>query len=118
MKAIIGFGDNAKKLGSDEIVGAIFLEDHMKILRRYSSIGRKAFLSNETNEIMEQGKVVSNITGSWLKSIYFDDKEYWNSKQNCYKMHMCLDVLPSDWRFREDIIWMLYGLYDNANKWK
>lgn len=62
--------------------------------------------------------MISEISGSWLKSICFDDKEYWNNLQPCYKMQMCLDVLPSDWRFREDLIWLLYGGNENASNWK
>jgi len=31
---------------------------------------------------------------------------------------MDFDVLPSDWRFREDLIWLSYGEPDKANKWK
>ena len=33
-------------------------------------------------------------------------------------MHMALDVLPSDWRFREDLIWLVYSNKQNANEWK
>ncbi len=33
-------------------------------------------------------------------------------------MHMDTDVLPSDWRFREDLIWLIYKNKQQANKWK
>lgn len=28
------------------------------------------------------------------------------------------DVMPSDWRYREDLIWLMYGFKDIAANWK
>jgi len=29
-----------------------------------------------------------------------------------------MDVLASDWRYREDLIWLKYGFHDIAASWK
>ena len=50
---------------------------------------------------------VSRITGNWLESISFDDKCYWNI--NSYipcEIFATMDSIPSDARFREDLIWL------------
>lgn len=31
---------------------------------------------------------------------------------------MKMDVLPSDWRFREDLLWIAYNKKDYADEWK
>ena len=33
-------------------------------------------------------------------------------------MYNGADVLPSDWRYREDLIWLKYGFQDIAAAWK
>ncbi len=80
-----------------------------------SSIGNKIFNGSFKSE---QKRLISKIYGSWVKSIGFDDKEFWNVNNQCYNLLMDYDVLPSDWRFREDLLWIAYGKTDNANAWK
>ena len=35
-----------------------------------------------------------------------------------FKLQMNLDPLPSDWRYREDLLWLLYGDIKMADSWK
>ncbi len=55
---------------------------------------------------------ICEIKGSWLNSIEFDGKTYWrlmgdkNSKPA--PQRATKNPLPSDWRFREDLIWLKY----------
>ena len=75
------------------------------------------------------------IGGSWLESITFDDKDYWDidehapdrqvphypeaAKQDSdYKSPATNMILPSDWRYREDLIWLIYGFQEPAAAWK
>ena len=62
--------------------------------------------------------VISRIRGGFTESISIDDIEYWNSSQKSYKLKVCDDVLPSDWRFREDLIWFHQGEVARADEWK
>ena len=33
-------------------------------------------------------------------------------------MYVGKDVLPTDWRYREDLIWLMYGYMEIAANWK
>lgn len=63
-------------------------------------------------------ELISEVTGSWVKKIFIDGEEYWDSKRKTFLTHMVKDPLPSDTRFREDILWILYNDISNAQKWK
>ena len=66
------------------------------------------------------------IEGSWLENIKFDNKEYWDiddhepnrqvphyprpqKQDDDYKNNETDMSLPSDWRHREDLLWLTYG---------
>ena len=78
LKAMVGMR-NAKndKLPVDELVGGIYQEDD-NFIERYKSIGRKAF-NEKQNNIKTENQYLSTISGSWLKSICFDQQEYWTN---------------------------------------
>ena len=55
-------------------------------------------------------KILSKITGSWLKEVRFDGRKYWDIDND----HPCWvrpvkKCLPSDGRFREDLIWLFHS---------
>jgi len=59
---------------------------------------------------------VSTIQGSWLKNLEIDGKLYWSINDDVPGRQIpLLDtdnqgiILPSDWRYREDLIWLKYG---------
>ena len=56
------------------------------------------------------------LTGSWLEDVWFDNVCYWNINKDvpCW-IQPVKYCLPSDGRFREDVIW-LYRAYHNAEK--
>ena len=61
------------------------------------------------------------MSGSWLKGIRIDDKEYWNYKTVIPERQVPFvseAVMPSDWRFREDLIWLKYNEMLIAHQWK
>jgi hypothetical protein len=62
-------------------------------------------------------KVISKVSGSWLKNLKFDDKEtYWDIDKYVPDWIKPSDkVLPSDGRFREDLIW-LYRVFNSNNE--
>jgi hypothetical protein len=60
-----------------------------------------------------KSKPLARITGSWLKELLIDGKEYWNiDKQEPSWIKPCTNVLPSDGRYREDLIWLFRSFYD------
>ncbi len=65
-------------------------------------------------------KSVCEIKGSWLRHLIIGDKEYWNIEiDNPERQIPALeDVCPSDWRYREDLLWLKYNYMTIAQKWK
>ena len=115
IKAVIHVGDDKKNL--DKFTGGIYLA------KKKFNINEKAFKKTIFPEIKKKKfpkdiKPLSIVSGSWYKNIIFDGEELWNSKQECYRVHLGKDVLPSDFRFREDVIWMMYENQKNAGEWK
>ena len=53
-------------------------------------------------------ELIAEVSGSWLENLVIGDKEYWNI--DTYEPMKALPVpnpLPSDPRYREDLIWLL-----------
>lgn len=74
--------------------------------------------------LFREGKLAQNETalakvdGCWFESLSFNSVPFWDHSQPAYKMKMKKDVLPSDWRFREDILWLLYENPKFSLQWK
>ena len=66
----------------------------------------------------ESRQQICKIEGLLLEKLEFDGVPYWSNAQKGYKLQMNDDVLPSDWRFREDLVWLLYGNSVHAQAWK
>lgn len=64
-------------------------------------------------------KEVSNIAGSWIENLIFDNKEIWNINKNPPTRPIATkNPIPSDSRYREDLIWLKYGNLDLSEYWK
>lgn len=73
------------------------------------------------SHIKDVQEKVCDISGSWLKGLKFDDQEYWNVDwDECRPFRQIPEerVLPSDWRYREDLIWLERNNMPNADEWK
>lgn len=73
------------------------------------------------SHIQDVKKELSKIEGSWLRNLCFDGEEYWNVDwDECRPFRQVPEkvVLPSDWRYREDLIWLERGNLPNADAWK
>ena len=65
----------------------------------------------ELKKLKDIKKVICNVEGSWLKNITIDNKLYWDVNKEIPQRQQPLmtdEVLPSDWRYREDLIWLKY----------
>jgi hypothetical protein len=69
-------------------------------------------------------KQVAKIEGSWLENLYIDGKKYWDVDEQTPSRQLPIVekedgfICPSDWRYREDLIWLKYGYQSLAQKWK
>jgi len=70
----------------------------------------------------KQGRALATVTGSWMKKFVAlgDKKEkIWQIDRDLPIRHIPVDIpLPSDWRFREDLIWLSKKNLDYASHWK
>ena len=65
------------------------------------------------------GEEVSAIEGNWLKNLIIDGVEYWNVDTHKGVFHtFSAHPLPSDWRYREDLVWLWRGNRQLAETWK
>lgn len=59
------------------------------------------------------------VTGSYLGEVMVDGQLEWSMYSHPPSMVTPIrNPLPSDWRFREDLIWMHYQDYPKSEKWK
>lgn len=77
--------------------------------------GRNQDLPYELKSVKDIDQKVCDISGSWLDKIVFGPNPYWNidkqipvrqiAQTSSQPMYEGKNVLPSDWRYREDLIW-------------
>jgi len=111
----------------DKMIGQIFdcskplTGDAESIKKNY---GKDMESVDDFKKLKHVKQKICDIDGSWLNSLQIDGKTYWdiefdvptrqlphyNSKQEM--------VLPSDWRYREDLIWLKYNYMLIAHQWK
>ena len=120
-KAII-FLDHTKKKGLfkttrtgkiDDFLGVLYEIDRKKF--EELNLHRKKIYEWEApsslSRIPDIETELCKIEGSWLRSISFDGRVYWQMNKKKYKIaaqRASKWPLPSDWRFREDLIWLKY----------
>jgi len=115
IKATIFFnknGANLKNKRFHDIYGQIYYYD-------YSKEKKCDFFESKTPKNpfpSDKRYIISEITGSWLEGIYFDGKLYWSIKDNSPPtINPELNVLPSDSRYREDLLWLKRAMIYDKN---
>ena len=72
---------------------------------------------NKNNNIFKSNDIVSTISGSWLGQLYFDNNKYWDIDEDIPTyIKPVYNCLPSDSRFREDLIWLYRSFYKAKNE--
>ncbi|MCQ2821132.1 MAG: oxysterol-binding protein, partial [archaeon] len=62
-------------------------------------------------------KVLSVISGEWIDKVMVDNKVYWDSEiHEPTWIKPSRNFLPSDGRFREDLIWLFRSFYNARNE--
>ena len=107
LKAIIAFANGRKELKGKrihDIYGQLYKYNYN------SNELKKPFYNDYIPSYPFPSKkedVLSEITGSWLEEIKFDDKVYFNIKETVApQIYPCEKVLDSDARYREDKEWL------------
>ena len=113
LKAVIAFANWTKELKKKrihDIFGKIFkhnyTEEELKKPFYTEDLSYDPFPTNNED-------VISEITGSWLEEIKFDDNVVFSIKESAPPaIYPSDNPLPSDSRFREDKIWLQHS-FDN-----
>ena len=72
-----------------------------------------------SGEILRNSAKVCDISGSWLEGLSFDNAKQWDTNLHVPVFHQFVShPLPSDWRYREDLVWLGKGNSEMAQKWK
>ena len=113
LKGVIRLGRDYSKIHSLEgyILQFDFPEGYQMDYNKEQDFGNRYNPSSNTH------KVLSVCKGSWLESIEFDGKKYWDidtDVPNWIKPER--DCLPSDGRYREDLIWLYRSFYLAKNE--
>ena len=122
MKAIIKMDDGGKKsvfskVRTDIFNGAIY--NYKEIINTNSKKKTKREQHKEDAEMKDVDQILAQITGSWLEYLEIDGKQFW-----CIDKHFPTraqpveNPIPSDCRYREDLIWVKYGNLHFAEEWK
>ena len=71
------------------------------------------------SELKDVDEVLEEISGSWLRELNFGNEKAWDIDETVPLRQVPVeDVLPSDWRFREDLIWLFREEVEIADAWK
>ena len=106
-----GVFSSAKSVGKDQIEGIIYVPDpHAPLMKN-----KPKRISDINNIKLE----IARISGSWIKNVLINGVNYWNIDQIALpELYFINNPLPSDCRFREDIIWLRKGNLQFSQSWK
>ena len=108
IKGVIQFATNKKNINSFEgvILSYKYPPKYRFIYDIESEYGKKLKITNKQNIIL------SKVNGSWLKNFVCDKEVLWNIDRDVPNFITPVkNSLPSDGRFREDIIWLYRSFY-------
>jgi hypothetical protein len=118
-----GFFSKKESGKKDEVTGIIYdcepIQNPDKTAKIYYGKDSKHF--GDLKEVKDVKKKLCDVSGSWLEEIKIDGKKYWSIQEH-KPSRLIPDtdsmVSPSDWRYREDLLWLKYGSEDLAATWK
>ena len=112
LRSIVKFYENKQIF--HEIKGEIF---NFKYEENYKFDNDKEWDYGKKYKFDCNENIISKISGSWLEKVYIDKKIYWDiDAQIPEYFKPCEYVLPSDGRYREDLIWLFRSFYCAKNE--
>lgn len=108
-----GFFTTVETGQKDAYTGLIYQSSPSTAEQSYNSIfSKNADNYYDLNSIKDIVKPICEIQGSFLKSLSIDGKKFWDIDEDVpFRQTPIVDqfVCPSDWRFREDLLWLKYN---------
>lgn len=126
IKCVVKFNKEVKKkmlglvsvIAYNEVYGSLYIYDPI----REKEMIKKKFYDTVSSfcKMKDIEHEIEKVSGNWLKSLCFDDKEYWSAlnPEFAKKQVSVKTCLPSSFRYREDLIWLYYGNLERAAVWK
>ena len=120
LRAFVQFAKDIKHIA--DIKGYIFKYNFSKDYKfnfdkEYEIFGKLDINNFKKNNIFSKNDLLSTISGSWLKKLYIDDNVYWDIDEDLPTyIRPSFNCLPSDSRFREDLIWLYRSFYKSKNE--
>jgi len=120
LRAFVQFANDTKNISN--IKGYIFKYNFPKDYKfdfdkEYKLFGKIDLNNIKKNNVFKENDILSKISGSWLNKLYFDDEKYWDiDKDLPTYIRPSFNCLPSDSRFREDLIWLYRSFYKSKNE--
>ena len=120
LRAFVQFANDTKYIS--DIQGVIFRynfpEDYkFNFDDEYKMFSKIDLKKKKKNNIFSEEDILSTISGSWLGKLYFDNIQYWDIDEDIPTyIRPVLNCLPSDSRFREDLIWLYRSFYKSKNE--
>ena len=120
LRAFVQFAKDIKHIA--DIKGYIFKYNFSKDYKfnfdkEYEIFGKLDINNFKKNNIFSKNDILSTISGSWLKKLYIDDNVYWDIDEDLPTyIRPSFNCLPSDSRFREDLIWLYRSFYKSKNE--
>lgn len=112
-KKVAGGGIFAKKI-SDSFEGKVYTPKSNLVVSP-----KKKDKQKDDMKFNDLEKEIASIEGSWLEKLIIGGKEVWNINKFIPQRQMAvLNPLPSDCRFREDLIFLKYNNLPMSEKWK
>jgi len=103
------FGFRKKKTKIDDFDGIMYYRKEGTTMERVE----------ELKDLKDVDKIITTITGSWLKCLKAGDDILWSIDEvSPSAIKYVKDPLPSDWRFREDMIWLRRNSMVISQEWK
>ncbi len=111
----------------DSLTGIIY--DSSKPIDSSHSAIRKKYCKeieyvSDFKSLKDVKKKLATVEGSYLNSLYIDGQKYWDIEEDIpFRQIPMIDqeetvVCPSDWRYREDLLWLRYNYKTIAQQWK
>ena len=121
LRAFVQFAKDSKHIS--DITGCIFKYNFpndykFNFDKEYEAFGKIDLKNFKKNNIFTEDDILSKISGSWLKQLYFDDNvKYWDIDNDLPTyIRPAYNCLPSDSRFREDLVWLYRSFYKSKNE--
>jgi hypothetical protein len=140
LRSVIFFGDKKKLDQVEGVITDIPLNMDMKgdlqknrslplsKKKRLINIGFSDLVSDPKKPVFKsfmkkfnqkkEKKTNVSIEGSWISNLIINSKEFWNPEMKKFNYKFVEDPIPSDLRFREDILWLRKENYTESQKWK